>query len=105
MSNPNHDSRGRFSSSSAATGDHQASASIPQTPRLAVKAHGGVPSVGTTFRTRAKIKDFPGRQTTRGPGAIARERVALNQATDRRHYPDEAADVQQRFRSRATGMR
>jgi hypothetical protein len=102
--NNNHDSRGRFSSGSSATGDHQQSATPPQSPRLPVASHAGQKSVGTTFRTRAKIKDFPGRQTTTGLRRAARERVALNESVDRSHYPNSSADIRARLKNRATGL-
>lgn len=94
MANENHDPRtGRFTSSGnagAATGDHQKNISPPEGPgRQPVKS----------FPVRAKLKDFKGRITTRGPGAIARERVALNRDVDRRHYPDAAADMRRALTS------
>jgi len=119
MSNPNHDERGRFASgqsSGAATGDHQKVSPHPErrnvgglnvSRKVTVVAHNGVPSVGTSgngsggsFGVRLKPK-----QTTTGLGRAARERAALNEATDRRHYPNEAKDVQSRFKARATGIR
>lgn len=116
MGNPNHDEKGRFasgSSSGAASGDHQSVSPSPThrnvsgqaIPRSRVIArHNGADSVGTggngsggdgaSFPVRARLKDFKGRQTTRGPGAIARERVALNQRVDESHYPTRSnADV------------
>lgn len=109
--NPFHGPDGKFSSGSAANGDHQASATPDRTPRMAVKAHAGVPSVGTStrgFSVRVRAKgpklDTAPAEATGGRRAV-RERRALNQATDRRHYPNESADVAARFRARATGSR
>jgi hypothetical protein len=107
--NPNHDSRGRFSSGSSATGDHQASATPERTPRLPVKAHAGVPSVGTGFAVRVKPKgprlDTPPardpQQTTTGLRRAARERAELNRRVDRGHYPDFAAELKDQFRRKA----
>ena len=127
--NNNHDAKGRFasgSSSAAGRGDHQAVSPHPETRnvnglnlsrKIVVAKHGNADSVGVSggngespgavspggspsFAVRVKPK-----QTTTGLGRAARERVALNEAIDRRHYPSEAADVRSRFKSRATGMR
>jgi hypothetical protein len=73
----------------------------------------GTVSPGGSFNVRLKPKgprldttaSRNPQQMTRGLGRAARERAALNEATDRRHYPNEAKDVQSRFKSRATGIR
>lgn len=124
MGNPNHDQRGRFasgSSSGASTGDHQAVSPSPThrnvsglnlSRKVVVTKHNGADSVGTAsggngsgagaspFRVALRPK-----KATTGLGRAAAERVALNESVDRRHYPNEGADVRQRFKSRATGMR
>ncbi len=129
--NNNHDEKtGRFapgSSAAAANGHHEAVSPSPTHRNvnglslhraIVVTKHNGADSVGTasggngssgspgavspggSFAVRVKPK-----QTTTGLGRAAAERVALNVATDRRHFPDEKADVQSRFKSRATGIR
>jgi hypothetical protein len=78
-------------------------------------AHNGADSVGTgatggngtgnaSASSGFRVALRPKKETT-GLGRAAAERVALNQAVDLRHYPNEAKDVQSRFKSRATGMR
>jgi hypothetical protein len=127
MSNPNHDERGRFaagSSSGAATGDHQRVSpnserrnvgGLNVSRKVVVVAHNGADSVGTGAtggngtgsagaRPGFRVALRPKKETT-GLGRAARERVAMNEGIDRRHYPNDTADVRQRFKSRATGMR
>ncbi len=128
MANPNHDEKGRFasgSSAAAASGHHEAVSPHPErrnvgglnvSRKVTVVAHNGVPSVGTggngsggssgsasgpggSFNVRLKPK-----QTTTGLGRAARERAALNVATDRRHYPDDKADIQGRLKRRVLGI-
>jgi len=110
MGNPNHDSAGKFSSGSSASGDHQQSATPERTPRLPITAHGNVPSVGTGgFKISVRPKGprlEPARprdpqQTTRGLGRAARERAELNRRVDRGHYPDTAAEIRDQFRRKA----
>jgi hypothetical protein len=109
MGNPNHNpANGQFTSRGAADGDHQASATPPRTPRMAVTAHNGAPSVGTgKFRVNVKPK---GPKLSTEPqglslGRAARERKALNESLDRRAYPNDSADIAARFKARATGSR
>jgi len=64
----NHDNRGRFSSGSAASGDHQASQSVQRAPRLSVTRH-DVPTVGTE---RPRITLRP----------AARDRIVRNKMVD-----------------------
>jgi hypothetical protein len=73
MGNIHHDARGRFSSGSSATGDHQASQSVQRAPRLAVTRH-DVPSVGTE----------PPRITLR---PAARDRIIRGKLVDQTHRP------------------
>lgn len=110
--NPYHAQDGKFSSgpSGSAVGDHQASQSKPVGPgRQPTRRHNDTQSVGTdnggngssgaggTFGVRLRPK-----VTTTGLRQAAREKAALGQRVDNRHYPK--GDAGARVRASMTNI-
>jgi hypothetical protein len=123
--NNNHDEKGRFasgSSSGAATGDHQKVSPQPErrnvgglnvSRKVVVVAHNGADSVGTGAtggngtgsagaRPGFRVALRPKKETT-GLGRAARERVAMAEEVDRRHFPS-GGDAQRIAKRRVLGI-
>jgi hypothetical protein len=119
MGNSNHDERGRFSSgsdSAAGKGDHAAVSPHPALRNVSgrtvprskpITRHAGVQSVGTDAATAkprfiATAGGLKPVVPTTGLRPAAAEKARMNEAVDRRHYPNNNKEINSRLRASAS---